>query len=146
MVTTVQDMSWADAKVLEAINVWLSIPSFLGSLFVLICYWKFRELRNFAFHMVSCMALSDLFFSVANLLGDTHNPHTWMGASHTLCGVQAAMISYFQLASLLWAVMIAFCLYMVYIRLDDRFAASAVRQWKIHFHALCWVSLFIAGK
>ena len=89
MVTTVDEFSWGNAAVLESVNIGLSFVSLAGAAFVIVCYWLLGELRSCAFRMVACLAFSDMLFALANLMGDPHNPSTWLGASHALCGFQA---------------------------------------------------------
>jgi hypothetical protein len=50
-------------------NIVGSCLSLLGSLFILICFVGFTELRTFAFKLVALMSLADFFNSVALLIG-----------------------------------------------------------------------------
>eukprot|EP00457_Paulinella_chromatophora_P007114 gb/GEZN01007134.1/.p1 GENE.gb/GEZN01007134.1/~~gb/GEZN01007134.1/.p1 ORF type:complete len:388 (+),score=69.85 gb/GEZN01007134.1/:128-1291(+) len=125
--------------VLEKINVVLSVFSFLGSVFILFCFWKLKDVRSFVFQLVFWVALSDTFYSVGNFLGDAGgNQDTHVGASNALCTVQAVLISFFGLASMLWSASIAFTLHMAFLRGDIRFRSPSIEpKWKF-YHGLCW--------
>ena len=51
-----------------------------------------------------------------------------------------ALISVFQLSSILWTVVIAFTLYMACLRNDTRFGASRVQSMESLYHGVCWVA------
>jgi len=84
-----EEFSWANARIIERINVCLSFVSLVACVLVLCAYRGLREIRSFAFRLVAWMALSDALLAAVNLLGDPANPDTWIGGSPVLCSVQA---------------------------------------------------------
>lgn len=128
-----------EAVILEELNIIASVFSIIGSCFIIICYFKFSELRSFAFYLVLMMAISDFFFSIGNFLGDTGgNPDTWIGADNTLCHIQALFIQYWNLASIFWAASIAFTLHKAILYNDPRFNGTNIKTYKIHYNIICF--------
>jgi len=81
--------------------------SALGSVFVLAVYLYFADIRSFAFKLVFYMSLMDLCHAIGFFLPP--------GLS-VLCQIQAAVTSYFSLASVLWTGVIAFTLYLAVMK------------------------------
>jgi len=119
-----------DSRILTILSVFSSCFSFLGSSFIIFCYWKFIDLRSFAFRLVFLISISDLFNSTANILGDA-------GHNTGLCYFQSLMISYFELASMLWSVSIAFTLHMAFLR-ENAIHHEAIETYMSKYHAVCW--------
>jgi hypothetical protein len=102
-------LSSDDKEAIVAINIVASSLSFLGSLFVILVYCGFSEVRSYSFRLVLYMSICDLFFSFANLLGP-------MDSSDGMCIAQAVLISYFGLASILWSAILALSLYLFVVK------------------------------
>ena len=82
-----------------------SCLSFLGSLFIILVYFSVARFRSEpSFRLVLYLSLSDLSFSTAWFLGPD--------ATGFRCELQAVLLSYFGLSTVLWTVMIAGDSYM----------------------------------
>lgn len=82
-----------ELRTLEVTNVVVSFISLTGSLFVIFCFLKFKDLRTFAFKLVFMIATADLIFELGNSLGDAGgNPETHLGASPVLCVIQGYVL------------------------------------------------------
>lgn len=81
--------------------------SALGSLFVAAVYLYFADIRSFAFKLVFYLSLMDLGHAIGFFLPP--------GVS-VMCEIQAAVTSYFSLASVLWTGIIAFALYLAVLK------------------------------
>lgn len=128
-----------EARVLENINVSVSVFSFIGSTFIVWAFWKLRDVRSFVFQLVRWVAFSDVGYSIGNFLGDAGgNSETHVGASPGLCTFQAVLISYFGLASMLWSAAIAFTLHKAFLNEDEGFRSPSVNEkWK-YYHLVCF--------
>lgn len=127
------------AGTLETINIIVSIFSILGSMFVMGCYFRFNDLRNFAFYLVFMVAVSDFFYSIGFFLGDAGgNDDTHLGASSDLCTLQSILISYFGLTSLFWSVSIAYTLHQGFLKENPSFKPSEIDKHRVKFMVACW--------
>ena len=81
--------------------------SALGSVFVGAVYLYFRDIRSFAFKLVFYLSLMDLGHAIGFFLPP---------GIQVVCQIQAAITSYFSLASVLWTGIIAFSLYLAVLR------------------------------
>lgn len=104
--------------------------SLVGSIFVVGCYIKLTAIRSFAFKLVLYMSIATLFLSCSAIIGETQNP-AW-------CKVQAVLMSYFELAALCWAGLIAFVLHMAFLLGKETFKVSHVPMYHGHFLAAGW--------
>lgn len=80
-----------------------SVLSLMGSLFIIVVYFSFRSLRKHrGFRLVLYLSLSDLLFCTALFPGPQDDDD-----NQVVCKVQACVISFFGLATVLWTVAIA---------------------------------------
>lgn len=123
----------------QGVATFVSVLSFLGSLFIITCYFYFKNLRKFAFKLVAILSLTDLlnqgvdmFISVpASELEQINS-----GAIEVtgLCYAQAILNSYFELSSVLWTTAIAATVYMF---VSQRMSTEAVEGRLKYFIAYC---------
>ena len=78
--------------------------SMLGALFMIVMFLGFSNLRGFAFRLILYLAISDAGSALFILIGRTDE-------DESLCNFQAVGLSYFGLASVLWAGVIAWTLF-----------------------------------
>lgn len=83
--------------------------SILGALFMTIVILSFKELREFNFRMIFYLTLTDILVPIAYLFTPKINE------SHTICVIQAYLINFGNLSSLLWTACIMFALYRLII-------------------------------
>lgn len=93
--------------------------SALGSVFIGSVYLYFTDIRSFAFKLVFYMSVMDLGHAIGFFLPP---------GFEVLCQIQAAVTSYFSLASVLWTGVIAFTLYQAVMK-DKR----DVEKWELRF-------------
>ena len=107
-------MPASDESVILPINLSTSFISLFGSLFMVTIYIVFKENRNFAFKLVFCLSISDIFLSIGNILtlGEYHKPEN----SEAMCVLQGFVRNYFGLCSVFWTMVIAWTLYSTVIR------------------------------
>lgn len=91
------------------VNIIASSFSLLGSLFVILVYISFMEIRVFAFRLVVYLSICNFFYCAAVLIGPIQE-------SQSLCIVQALLISYFGLASIVWNFIIAYVQYSALLK------------------------------
>lgn len=111
---------------LTEVSSWASL---VGTMFIVISYLAFKEIRHFHLRLVFILAITDLFVSITFIL----NLHMDIATDHIRCQVLAAFLQFFELASALWALCIAFVLDRV-IRLND----YHVEQYEKYFYVFCW--------
>lgn len=86
--------------------------SIFGSLFIIFTYLINKNLRNFSFSLIFYMTLSVLFQDISKLLSiwlpleEINDPH-----DHRLCMVQAYLLNYSQVSTLIWCTIISWVLY-----------------------------------
>ncbi|XP_011625321.1 G-protein coupled receptor 1 [Amborella trichopoda] len=97
-----------DRHILAAVNVGASTLSLAGSAFIVLCYALFKELRKFSFKLVFFLALSDMFCSFFNIVGDP--------TKGFFCYAQGYSTHFFCVASFLWTTAIAFTLHRTVVR------------------------------
>jgi len=117
-------------SVLTWLNFTFALFSLLGSSFIMFMYWKCAELRNFAFKMVFWIAFSDFFYAIGDMMLDSPS-------GSFACYLQALLISYFELSSMLWTVAIAFTLHITILRKDPNFlldVEGSARKYAL----FCW--------
>lgn len=133
------DFTDPQSRVLELLNVSISSVSICCSIFIITCFIKFQDLRTFAFWLVFKTATCDVFYSIGLFLGDAGgNADTHLGASSGLCYLQALLISYFGLASLLWSVSIAFTLHQAFLLEKEEYSPQNVSNFRHRYMIVCW--------
>ncbi|CAG9331360.1 unnamed protein product [Blepharisma stoltei] len=102
-----------------AADIVCSCASLLGSLFVIIMYLGYKEIRSFSFRLVVYLSIFDSMYAIGILIGPTQ--------SYTACMAQAIIVSYFPLGTIVWTNIIAFTLYKSIIQQID----MQKYEWKI---------------
>lgn len=116
----------------------MSAFSAIGSLFILLCYLRFKHLRKFAFTLVAILSTTDVLNQLTEFVQPSPLELQQAEATGVLgaaCWFQALTDSYFELASVLWTSAIAATLYLVvFYRMDQ-----AALYSKLKYMALvCW--------
>jgi hypothetical protein len=122
-------LSDAQLRATQVASGVVSVLSFLGSSFILLCYARFASLRKFSFTLVAILSATDVgsqVFSVLVSPSPAELDAMAAGAAATpLCLAQAIGSSYFELSSVLWTTAIAATLYLFVFK---RMAAEAVER------------------
>jgi len=128
----------AQLTTVTGLSIGTAAFSFLGSLFILACFFAFRQdEKSFGFTLVAYMAGTDSLISLAKLFGNAGSVSTGF------CYFQAVLMSYFEVSSILWALALAFTLHMAFLRGDPRFSAEnigALHQW---YHVVWIIALIV---
>ncbi|OMJ77238.1 hypothetical protein SteCoe_23236 [Stentor coeruleus] len=93
------------------INVVSNSLSILGNIFICAVYFKFQNLRTFPFKLVLILSIFDILNSIGFLI-----PTYSSEDSDLTCKIQSLVLNFSTLASVLWAVIIAFCLYYIIVK------------------------------
>lgn len=131
-----QEFSDDDYQIISKFNQTFAAFSLVGCLFIMVCYWRYADLRNFAFTLVFWMSVTDLIFSIGNIMGDVN------GTSYPatdLCKFQGVLRSFGNLSSLIWAVSIAFTLHLCYLQQRIQFSPATADSILPYFHLACWI-------
>ena len=104
------------------LDIFGSFLSLCGAAFIIVMYLKFTQLRTFAFKMVMYLSLSDLIMCVGKLLtlvrlDDLEEAVT---EEDFLCILQAAVINFGELSSILWTTCISFSIYQSVVKGETR--------------------------
>lgn len=123
------------------INFWTSALSVLGCLVILGIFVAFPHLRKFFSRLVVYLTVSDFWLCMCNLIGHVDNP------SSTKCLVQAVVVTYFGLSSIIWTVIIAYALHQTICRQNVNLEARCegyfhMIGWGVPFIALVFVAVF----
>ncbi|XP_077230610.1 G-protein coupled receptor 1-like isoform X2 [Tasmannia lanceolata] len=108
MVQASGNLTGKERRILTSVNSGASALSFGGSAFIVLCYLLFKELRKFSFKLVFFLALSDMFCSLFNIVGDP--------SKGFFCFAQGYSTHFFCVASFLWTTTIAFTLHRTVVR------------------------------
>eukprot|EP00245_Coleochaete_scutata_P003058 TRINITY_DN1436_c0_g2_i1.p1 TRINITY_DN1436_c0_g2~~TRINITY_DN1436_c0_g2_i1.p1 ORF type:complete len:317 (+),score=43.52 TRINITY_DN1436_c0_g2_i1:235-1185(+) len=126
----IEGLSDSETHALTRINVAASVLSFCGSFFIVLCYALFKELRKFSFKLVFFLSLSDMCWSVFNMVGDP--------GEGFMCYLQGYTTQFFSVASFLWTTTIAFTLYRTVVK-----HKADVEGLHLPFHLYVWGTSFV---
>lgn len=102
--------------VVNDVSMAISVASLCGSLFILFCFFYFRNLRKFSFKLVAILSFCDAFNQAFDLVQPSARDIIDMEQGITpvdvTCYVQAAGDTFFELSSVLWTTAIAATLYL----------------------------------
>merc|ERR1719461_200472 len=87
-----------------------SAISLSGSCFIFFYYWRFKELRTFAFKLVLCVAISDSIRCIGNLFGLPENTH--------VCNAQGMLKTFGGAASFMWVMCMALTIRFIYMSVE----------------------------
>ncbi|CAD8066126.1 unnamed protein product [Paramecium primaurelia] len=87
--------------------------SLIGSLFIIVVYFKMGMRKNFALKLIMCLTISDIIFSLSNLMyidpGCTPN-------YQILCTTQGFLIQYSSIACFLFCFLLCLCIFWTVIK------------------------------
>jgi len=101
--------------------------SLAGSLFIIVSYISFPRLRSFAFKLVLMVSISDFLRSCSYILSPAIAPY--------LCRPQAVLMTFSELASILWICSIAFTIHRIFLH-EDSFSLEKTHHLK--YQCFCW--------
>ena len=91
-----------------------NILSILGSTFVIIAYCCIKEIQMFSNKLVMYLAISDIINAIAQIALIGRSVHI---DEHTgLCKLQAFLINYGNLSSVVWVILINLSLYLIIVK------------------------------
>ncbi len=138
--TTPETFTKNQNRLLLMVTMIESSMSFVGSTLIVLSWVKFPSLRKFSLKLVLMLAVSDIGSCLSYFLG---NP----SEGSALCYSQALMMSFFELASILWTTVIAFTLFRLIILLkpsNDLMTRFHLYGWGIPF--VCTVLPLTTGS
>mmetsp|Transcript_60395 Transcript_60395/g.99632 ORF Transcript_60395/g.99632 Transcript_60395/m.99632 type:complete len:312 (-) Transcript_60395:41-976(-) len=103
---------WSENQLLalEVVSVLFSAVSFLCDALIMLSYYKFKELRKFAYSFVFYIAVANMMREFAKLWGASFRTGTFG------CSLQAFLINYGGLSSFWWIETIAIIMYtMIFV-------------------------------
>mmetsp|Transcript_2135 Transcript_2135/g.7623 ORF Transcript_2135/g.7623 Transcript_2135/m.7623 type:complete len:362 (-) Transcript_2135:29-1114(-) len=116
---------------LTVLNITFSTISLLGSTFILLSYFLFKDLRKLSFKLVLWLSFSDALSGMSTLIGSPAD-------GSAICYIQAYITQFFAIASFAWTTCIAFTLYFTVIM-----HRADVADYYYHFHAYVWGLSFV---
>ncbi|CAD8073838.1 unnamed protein product [Paramecium primaurelia] len=87
--------------------------STLGSLFIIVVYFKMGMRRNFALKLIMCLTISDIIFSLSNLMYIYPGPKPQY---KILCIIQGFLIQYSSIACFLFCFLLCLCIFWTVIK------------------------------
>lgn len=134
-------------KVISAVTCVLSV---IGSIFIVLSYLCYKELRNKAREVIVHISLMDLMSSMANLIGIAVNfdaflyvnpaaapptDHENYNTINNLCIAQAGFAMYGTLASILWTMAISVYFYISIMMEPSR---KLIKKVVLGFYVVCY--------
>ena len=131
----------------QGVATFISVLSFLGSLFIISAYLYFKNLRKFAFKLVAILSFTDLlnqgvdmFISVPAI--ELEQINSGVIDVTGKCYVQAILNSYFELSSVLWTTAIAATVHMF---VSQRMSSDAIEsKLKLFIGYCCGIPLLLS--
>ena len=96
------EFSSEDEDIIILVTIFSACFGLMGSLFIIVMFLGYKELRKFSYRLIVYLAISDSGMAISILIG-----HTGEGA----CVFQGVMMTYFGLSTIFWATVIAWVLY-----------------------------------
>jgi len=127
MVTDTQDFSESDNQLISNVATGFAGVSVVGSLFIIISYLKFPGLRSFAFELILMVSISDLLRASSYVLSSS--------VDADLCYPQAILMTFGEVASILWVGSIAFTIHRIFLW-DERLSIENTHL--VRYHIFCW--------
>ena len=120
-------------SVTYTVSLAVSLVFLVGSIFIIVSWVKFEQLRKPAFEHVLNLSIADALISLSMVLnGDSENG-SWT------CTAQAFLQQWFELSSVLWTTVIAFTLYLAIMKRAD------VTRFRAYFYCWAWVLPFVVA-
>lgn len=119
---------------LSAVRIVGSTVSMIGSVFIIMMFWLFTDLRNFAFKLVVMVSVCDLILGFGIYLGDGND-------DNTLCHFQAFIIQFGSISEVLWTAVIAYSIREV-VLVQPR--NTSVEDKMNTFHIFVWTSALVS--
>jgi hypothetical protein len=101
--------------------------SLAGSLFIIVSYISFPRLRSFAFELILMVSISDFLRACSYVLSAP--------LDNSLCYPQAALMTFSEVASILWVGSIAFTIHRIFIW-DECLSINTTHHER--YHLFCW--------
>jgi hypothetical protein len=114
-----QDIHYLDPKeekMLIKMTIFLSFLSVIGSAFIILVYYYFLKIRNFAFRLITYLSVADLIFALSKfvIIFNTEKIREKSG----LCILQAFIVNFAGLSSILWTTVISYTLKRTLLKED----------------------------
>jgi len=121
---------------IKIISFPLSVISILSTLFVFYLYFGHRQLQIFPFRLVVYLQLSDFILSVSQffILFEEYN----LEDSNGLCQMQAFLMQYADLATIMWSTIITF---LMFDSLKNRTKMIEKKENLLVFFGFCFPSI-----
>lgn len=103
-----------ETEVLLQINLIASSLSLIGSLFIMLLYWKALELRVYAFKLVFLLSIGDFIKCLTIILSSLPLPQV-----NILCQVEAFLLDISTLTTFTWYLAISHTLYKAIVHYPD---------------------------
>lgn len=126
-IISTQEFSDSEETMISNIAAGIAAVSLIGSLFIIVSYITFPELRSFAFELILMVAISDSLRSSSYVLSQTINSN--------LCYPQAVLMTFGEVASILWVGSIAYTIHRIFLW-DERLSIENTHL--VRYHIFCW--------
>eukprot|EP00112_Aurelia_sp_Birch-Aquarium-sp1_P003840 Seg1433.1 transcript_id=Seg1433.1/GoldUCD/mRNA.D3Y31 product="G-protein coupled receptor 157" protein_id=Seg1433.1/GoldUCD/D3Y31 len=117
----------------EALVCITSILSMLGSLFIILSYIAWKDIRTTSRKVLVWLSISDFLIALGNVSGTFFHSTTPLLKDYK-CIAQSFVISSASISSFLWSVTLAVCLYMTIIKNQQ----SLFETFLPYFHVFNW--------
>jgi len=115
-------------EILSDIRIIASTISMMGSLFIIIMYVVYKDLRKFAFKLVVMLSICDIILGIGNYLGDGNE-------DNTLCHLQGLITQFGSISGVFWTGVIAYSIWEVVLRqppcinIEGKFTKFQIVVW-----------------
>lgn len=114
---------------LVTVSVSLSTLSAVSSAFIIFCYHRIN-LRGFLYNLIVCMAYNDLGMAIGNMMGAQGRE------SDFGCQLQAFLVGFFGLSSVLWSTAIAYTLRRIFVSGDEIYYVTVQSNFYFRMYAI----------
>jgi len=115
-------------EVLSVIRIVASTISMMGSLFIIVMYLAYEDLRKFAFKLVVMLSVCDVILGIGNYLGNGNQ-------DNLLCHIQGFIIQLGSISGVFWTGVIAYSIWEVVLRqppsvdIEKKFTKFQIVVW-----------------
>jgi len=115
-------------RILHAVILGSASLGLLGSLFIIVTFFLFKEIRLFSTKLIFYLSLSDFMASVCW--------YPFGSVNEYLCLIQAMGLQFFLCSSLLWTMCISLSLMFAFYA--DKFEHFELSRNMRFYHCICW--------
>jgi len=134
------DFETSERLSLQVVTIIGAVFSMLGSSFIIISFFAFKDLQTFPYKLIMFLSVADFFSSSTYILAvqdlgiNPEDKGTDCFEDNFMCFFTAGMSQYFDFASFLWMGVISFNIYQIMVKR----VGEGAKDFEKIYHLVCW--------